>query len=328
MAVRGTSGAGGAGGSKEFFEPEDGNDRGTDDATERRGDPGEESGEEPDDDESAALDSLFGDEDDDDAGDEDRADDDDDAEDEEDPKARSSERKGLLKRLSTLSARKRHFEGAAKKATTELETANTALKGWQDLYPGDKGLANAKADKSFMDALERNKNHPTVRAAIDLLISGKAAGPAAELDRGPKRDTATSERAERDPAVETILRRDAERTVSTLLQRAKVRPELRRGIARDVVKRLDFKSGAPSDDDVSDAVRDSIRENGYSRDFLTGKGDRRRNPPTGGGRGAATVFRGERGGSDRDEEKAPKTQDERMKRAGRRLAAALGGRSR
>lgn len=327
-------------------EHEDVGDRGQDDAAERRGEPGEaeeESDEDGDADTASILDDLFADDEDepdegDEAegeGDEEEPDEEGDEEDskEEDEEADAKGAKAMLKRIKTLSAKRREVEAKVETLTGELTTTKKSLEGFTSLYPGANGLADAKFDKRFMDTLDALRKpaanagvRQVIQAVLDKMkgrepegdLSGRSSDRSREQD-GSARDEAALGRLER------IERREAEQVITTSLRKAGVVKELHKSLTRDAASRLSFKDGAPSEEQIAKAVREAIRDSGYSKDFLTGKAQRRTGPPTGGRRSAGVVTGRE---DDREgrEEKAPKSQTERFARGRRRLAAALGAR--
>jgi hypothetical protein len=214
----------------------------------------------------------------------------------------------------------------------ELEDLRSQYQPMIELY-GDREdpLSVLREDKRFMDALETVKRDPRAAQAIQLVYDTmrngghqpmpESAAPvrqaAKQLQQQPKSGTG-------DPRVDVLLKQQLEARTREMLKSSAVRPDVHRAVIRDVLATADTAKHL-SEDDLKLLVRESFRQNGWSREFLTAAAkDAPRKPPTGGGRSRAAASSAPRSDADESSRKeGPKTYQELQQRTRSRMRSLL-----
>lgn len=187
----------------------------------------------------------------------------------------------------------REARTAAETQLTELHKEADAL---LELYGDyDDAATVAREDKAFMDVLQQHKRDPAIAPAIQFILSKLRGSPvtAGEPTVRPSERKPTA--PARDPVVEGVVKDALETKTMDLLRQSTIRPEVHRAIVKGVLEGADIATRY-TQDDLAALIRNVVRANGWSREFLVGKKPTRRAaPPTGGGREAASADRSQRG---------------------------------
>lgn len=210
----------------------------------------------------------------------------------------------------------------------ELEDLRTQYGPVIELY-GDRDdpMSVARDDKRFMDTLESLKRDPraaaTIQLVYDTMRTGRPPMPGEATPTTARTTKDTNGKPQSDPRVEVLLKQQLEARTRELLNSSAVRSDVHRAVVRDVLSTADMAKHL-SDDDLKLLVRESFRQNGWSREFLTASAKSTpKKPPTGGGRSRASAAPGPRDDKEPSKKEGPKTYQELQTQTRSRMRSLL-----
>lgn len=166
-------------------------------------------------------------------------------------------------RFRQVNSQKKELEAELDKLRAASEESSKAAETFQRIWGwAEDPFQAAEQEEKLLNALDKLKEEPEVREALKLVRQHIQGNPIVRRETETK-PAAPSQPAS-DPRVEQLIRSQVEEKADSVMESARIRPELRPVLREAVLSQVN----EPSQAKIKEALQGQISELGWTKEFV------------------------------------------------------------